>query len=199
MPRVRRVCRGRGGYWRRRVADGRVCTRRNALDAHVETNLIDQRLTEHLGVIARAEGLGEPCRRDAKDQTLAVVVDDLGVLGDEGPGHPPHREDSPQDFGPHPPDGRHIQVSWRSGADRWSCVGFRLCRWSRRGHWRIAGRPVRRALLRLPLLPALRLRLRLLLGVAAIRMVRRLVRHLLGGLRRWFLQSVLGCLGCRLR
>lgn len=52
----------------------------DALDPGVEADLVDEGLTDQLGVVARPEGLGQAGRRDPEDKPLAVVVDDLRML-----------------------------------------------------------------------------------------------------------------------
>ena len=59
------------------------------------------------------EGGGQSLGLDPEQQTLAVVVQDLGVLGQEGPGGAADGEDLGQDVGPGPTDRIRVDAARR--------------------------------------------------------------------------------------
>ena len=73
---------------------------RNALDDGFDPQHLAQCLSNKLSVLPAAEGVGQSLGLDPEQQTLAVVVQDLGVLGQEGPGGTPDGEDLGQNVGP---------------------------------------------------------------------------------------------------
>lgn len=88
----------------RRAAARGAAGHRHALDSDVHTESLDQRLPDHLAVVATVERPGQPVGRDAEDEASPVVLQHLRVLRQERPRDPPDREDPGEHVGPAPPD-----------------------------------------------------------------------------------------------
>jgi hypothetical protein len=70
-------------------------------------------------VLAPTERSSQSLGLDAEQQTLAVVVQDLGVLGQEGPGGASNGEDLGKDVGPGSSDGVGVNAA---GHRRTACL-----------------------------------------------------------------------------
>ena len=88
---------------------------RDTLDRNVDADLVDQRLPDQLGVVAGPERVGQSHRGDAEHEPMAVVVDDLGVLRQERPRHPAHREDPRQHVRPDATQRRGVEATALGG------------------------------------------------------------------------------------